>query len=65
MVSWLLAFLFLVLCEVSIHVLVHVRVQAKNSNGLCTPGCTSIFSLWTTFQTPVDPCLHPLVLMRL
>ena len=28
-----LAFLFLVLCEVSINVFVHVRVQAKNSNG--------------------------------
>jgi len=25
--------LFLVLCEVSVHVFVHVRVQAKNSNG--------------------------------
>jgi len=29
-VSW---YSFLVLCEVSIHVFVHVRVQAKNSNG--------------------------------
>jgi len=28
-----LDFLFLVLCEVSIHVFVHIRVQAKNSNG--------------------------------
>jgi len=33
MVSQCWLFSFLILCEVSIHVFVHVRVQAKNSNG--------------------------------
>ena len=39
-----MASLFLILCEVSVHVFVHIHVQAKKSNGT-TIGMSSNFNL--------------------